>query len=64
MAVPTDRQSARQPPWPGRVGRPGRGQAAGAAVAGVPGVPWAAAGIRPHRHARQRRGRLPPRGGL
>ena len=27
MAVPTDRQSARQPPWPGRVGRPGRGQA-------------------------------------
>jgi len=30
----------------------------------VPGVQYAAAGIRAHRHARQRRGRLPPRGGL
>ena len=30
----------------------------------VPGAAYAAAGIRAHRHARQRRGRLPPRGGL
>ena len=33
-------------------------------VQSVPGVPLAAAGIGAHRHARQRRGRLPPRGGL
>jgi len=39
-----------------------RGLAVGAPS--VPGVPWAAAGIRAHRLARQRCGRLPPRGGL
>jgi len=48
--------SARQPP------ASRRGLAAGAPP--VPGVPCAAAGIGAHRYARQRRGRLPPRGGL
>jgi len=55
MAVPPARPPARPP-------ASRRGLAAGAPP--VPGVAWAAAGIRPHRHARQRRGRLPPRGGF
>jgi len=59
MAVPSDRPTDRPTDRPPASRR---GLAAGAPS--VPGVHCAAAGIRAHRHARQRCGRLPHRGGL